>query len=66
MTIPELDRLVTKTDVTPSSKKALRGLRRALMQGRVGDPVVGEAEWSIGFDTFDGAPIRMTFSFKRL
>jgi len=65
MTVRELDRLVTRTEMTPLSKRALRNVRQAVISGRSGDPLVGEYSWSIGVDTEDGHAVRTTFSFKR-
>jgi hypothetical protein len=60
-----LDRLVTRTDLNPMSKRALKGVRRAVMQGRCGEPDEQSGEWSIAIDTERGVPIRMSFSFRR-
>lgn len=60
-----LDRLVTKTNITPASKRALREVRRAVTTGSCGDPEVGTARWSVEIDTVKGVPVRMSFSFKR-
>lgn len=65
MTIRDLDRLVTKTDMTPVSKSALKIVRKAVMNGRCGSPEVGEARWSISVDTESGRGVKMNFSFKR-
>lgn len=65
MTIQELDRLVTKTAITPASKRALKDVRRAVMTGVIGDPVVGQGFWSVAFDTSKGMPVKMTFSLTR-
>jgi hypothetical protein len=65
MTVRELDRLVTRTDLNPLSKRALRNVRRAVMSGRSGDPEVGDYSWSVSMETEDGQPVRMRFSFKR-
>jgi hypothetical protein len=65
MTIQDLDRLVTKTNMTPASKRALKEVRRAVMTGGAIDPDVGAASWSIALDTLAGMPVRMSFSFKR-
>ena len=65
MTIADLDRLVTKTELSPVSKQMLRGVRTALISGAVGEPDIRSATWSIGIQTDGGYPARMTFSFKR-
>lgn len=65
MTIRDLDRLVSRTDMNPISKMALRSVRRAVITGRCGDPEVRSGSWSVVVDTSGGQPTRMTFSFKR-
>jgi len=65
MTVRDLDKLVTKTEISPASKRALKEVRRAVQTGIVGDPVVGHASWAIAIDTAKGVPVRMVFSFKR-
>ena len=65
MTVRELDRLVTKTEMTPLSKKGLRHVRRAVMTGKTGDPEIGSASWSIALDSYSGTGMRVSFSFKR-
>lgn len=65
MTINDLDRLMSKTDLNPLSKSALRGVRRAIMSGRCGDAEIGSGSWAIEMDSLNGAPLRMRFSFKR-
>lgn len=66
MTIRELDRLVSKTELSPTAKQALREVRHGLMTGRVSDPEVGEAEWKIGVESRGGSDMRFVFSFKRI
>jgi len=65
MTIRDLDRLVTKTELTPVSKTALKEVRKAVMSGRCGDTNIGRASWSITLDTSSGSGVKMNFSFKR-
>lgn len=65
MTTSELDRLVSKTMLTPVAKQALREVRFGIMSGRVGDPNVGEADWSIGITSRGGSNISFRFSFKK-
>lgn len=62
----DLDRLVTKTELNPTVKRALRGVRKAVVSGRCGDPDIGEGQWSIAIESDGGTPIKMTFSFKRI
>lgn len=65
MTIRELDRLVSKTELTPVSKQALRAVRQAVITGRCGDAERGKGVWSIAVDNGSGSMMRMSFSFKR-
>lgn len=65
MTIRELDRLVTKTEMTPVSKAALKEVRRAVVAGRCGDTRVGRGSWSVSVSSGEGYGVRMNFSFKR-
>lgn len=65
MTVQDLDRLVTKTAISPASKRALKDVRRAVISGECGDAEVGAAAWSVAIDTTAGQPVRMTFSFRR-
>lgn len=65
MTVQELDRLVSKTDINPISLSALKSVRKAVMSGRCGNPDVGEGSWTISIDTEVGRQVRMSFSFKR-
>lgn len=58
-----LDRLVTRTSLNPTSKRLLRGVRKAVMTGRAGDAKSGKVEWSVSFDNEKGTPIRLTIKF---
>lgn len=53
----ELDRLVSKTELTPTSKAALRHVRKAVLSGRVTDPVYGNGYWEVATN---GARLRFT------
>jgi hypothetical protein len=66
MTVRELDRLVTKTELSPVSKKALSFVRQAVISGVADGPDIGSASWSVAIDTLNGVPVRMNFSFKRV
>jgi hypothetical protein len=66
MTKQDLDRLITKTELNPVSKKALRNVREAMLTGKVGNPRVGEASWSISIQTDGDYPAVMTFAMKRI
>lgn len=65
MTIRELDRLVSKTDMNPLAKQGLRAVRKAVMSGRCGNPEIGTGTWSVSMTSIGGSPIKMSFSFKR-
>lgn len=65
MTVRDLDRLVSKTELNPTSKKVLRSVRKAISAGRVGNTTVGTASWSIEVQSLAGASFRLRFSFKR-
>ena len=65
MEIRELDRLVSKTEMSPLTKQGLRAVRKAVMSGRCGDPEVGEGTWSVSMTSIGGSPVKMNFSFKR-
>lgn len=66
MTIRDLDRLVSRTELNPVSKQALREVRQGVMSGRVSDAEVGEAEWRIGLCSRGGSDVKFVFSFKRI
>lgn len=65
MTVADLDRLVSRTEVNPIAKIGLKEVRRAVLTGRCGEPDVSEASWSISIDSEAGRQVRMSFSFKR-
>jgi hypothetical protein len=64
--IKDLDRLVSKTDLTPVSKQALREVRKAVISHRAGDAIVGETEWKIEIETRGGSTARFRFSMKKV
>lgn len=65
-TTRDLDRLVSKTELNPVSKKVLREVRVAMMSGRASDPEVGQADWTIGFVSRGGSDIRWRFALKKV
>jgi hypothetical protein len=65
MTVSDLDRLASKTDMNPMAKTAMRLVRSAVMTGRCGDAVINNGTWSVAIDTEAGRQVRMSFSFKR-
>lgn len=60
----ELDRLTSKTELTPVSKKVLRIVRRAVEQGRAGEPEIRRNEWVITVQTHEDGGVRCRFDFK--
>lgn len=65
MTIQELDRLISKTELTPASKQVLRKVRKAIMSGQQAHPVIGNYTWTIEVDNLEGVPTRLRFSMRR-
>jgi hypothetical protein len=65
VTVRELDRLITKTDLDPLSKHTLRAVRKAVISGRSGSPEVGENFWYVSIDSSGGAPMRMSFRIRK-
>ncbi len=65
MTVSELDRLVSRTELNPVSKKALRAVREAIHSGTSGEPGINAISWSVSIQTEGGYPARMTFSWKK-
>lgn len=66
VTPKDLDRLVSRTEFNPVTKRALREVRQAVMTGYASDPEAGEAEWKIAISTRGGTPVRFHFSFKKV
>lgn len=66
MDVRELDRLVSKTDLTPASKLMLRTVRKSVMRGKVRAPAqIGRYNWTIVVEGFGGQGAKFTFSLKR-
>lgn len=65
MTVQELDRFISKTELNPASKRALKAVRSSIQSGTAGEPGINSIEWSVGIQTEGGYPARMTFSWKR-
>jgi len=64
MDVRELDRLVSKTELTPVSKRALRHVRQAVMSGRCEGPHKTAGTWTVLVEDGERGR-RMTFSFRR-
>lgn len=60
MNTRDLDRLVGRTELTPTSKRALRHVRKAVLSGRIHDPALGNGYWEVAVN---GA--RLRFSFRK-
>lgn len=65
MTLQQLDRLVSKTELTPNAKQALRLVRHATMSGRASEPEVSKYDWQIAVDTYEGGSFRFRFSLRK-
>jgi len=65
MTIAQLDRLVSKTELTPASKQVLRLVRHAVVSGRASEAEIGSYDWQVGVDTYEGGALRFRFSLKK-
>lgn len=65
MTIQELDRLVSKTELNQTSKQVLRRVRKAILSGQEVHPEVGNYTWRIEVDNVEGQPTRFSFSMRR-
>lgn len=66
LAIRELDRLVSKTEINPVSKRALKEVRRAVMTGVATDADQNKAQWRIGISTVGGTVVHFSFSFKKV
>ena len=64
MTIRELDRLMSKTELTPLNKRVLRKVRKAVLSGNTTDPEIGSASWRIGVTDGEHG-VTVSFSFKK-
>lgn len=60
-----LDRLVTRTELTPASKKMLRVVRQSIMKGRVKGPMMSDYTWTVLVQGFAGQGAKFTFKLKR-
>jgi hypothetical protein len=65
MTVQDLDRLVSQTELTSLTKHALRGVRKAVLSGRASDFEVGRYDWSVGVETRNGTGVRFSFSLRK-
>lgn len=65
MTVRDLDRLISRTELDATRKKMLKGIRNAVLSGRSGDAEIGRASWSVAVQSLNGSPLRISFRFKR-
>lgn len=65
MTLKELDRLVTKTELNSVTKKGLRHVRTAVLSGNCSDAKMNSGSWSVWVENESGNSIRMSFSFRK-
>lgn len=61
----DLDRLIGQTELTPITKRALRGVRRAVMTGKASDPVVGRYDWEVEVQTRNGTAAKFRFTLRK-
>lgn len=65
MTVSDLDRLVSRTELTPVSRRGISTVRRAVVSGRCGDAIMGRGHWSVAIDSDGGSRVTMSFSFRK-
>ena len=65
MTVSELDRFISKTELSPATKRALRTVRSSVISGTAGEPGINDISWSVSVETDGGYPAKMTFSWKK-
>jgi hypothetical protein len=65
VTIRELDRLVSKTDLTPASKLLLRAVRKSAMRGKVRGPQLSRYSWAVIVEDFGSSGATFRFNLKR-
>ena len=63
MTIRELDRLVSKTELDPATRLVLRHVRKMVYRGRTGQAEVREFSWTVPVE--GETPVRFSFRMKR-
>lgn len=64
--IRELDRLVSKTEITPASKLLLRAVRKSTMRGRVRGPEMSRHTWAVIVEDFGNSGATFRFNLKRV
>ena len=66
LAIPDLDRLVSRTELSPPTKRALKEVRRAVITGVATDADQNKAEWRVGITSSGGSVVHFSFSFKKV
>jgi hypothetical protein len=64
MTTRDLDRLVTRTELNPFVKLALRRVRRAIESGEVTEYKISKRKWSVRVANPNGLSCTWTFTMK--
>jgi hypothetical protein len=64
MDIRDLDRLVTKTEINPFVKMALRRVRKAIAEGEVTEFSISKHKWSVKVADTKGLSCTWTFTMK--
>lgn len=60
----DLDRMVTKTELNPFVKMALRRVRKAIEAGEVTEFSISKRKWSVRVEDPKGLSCTWTFSMK--
>ena len=60
----DLDRIMTKTELSPFVKIALRRVRRAITEGNVTEFSINKHSWSVSVADPKGLSCRWTFTMK--
>lgn len=64
MNTRDLDRLVSRTDINPFAKMALRRVRRAISEGNVTSYSISKHSWSVRVANPKGLSCTWTFTLK--
>ena len=65
MDVRTLDRLVSKTELNPTSKMLLKVVRKSVMKGKVKGPLMSDYHWTVLVQDFGGQSAKMTFKLKQ-
>lgn len=64
MTERDLDRLVSKTAMSPLARQTLKYVRTAVIEGNAGEPQVYQKSWAISVSRRTGLSVTFTFPMK--